>query len=448
MARFDYRQAREALYSLQRFGVKLGLTNVSALLERLGFPQDSFLSCHIAGTNGKGTCASVCDAVLRAHRVRTGLYTSPHLKSFTERIKCDGEPVPRDYVAGWVSDHLDYITEHRVTFFEAVTALAFDYFRCLGVQAAAVEAGLGGRFDATNVLSRMGLAVITSIGLDHTRYLGSTLANIAHEKAGIIKPGAPTILGDRKQRVIEVIASVAKDAGSPLLALDNEVSLKPVRRGAGEEESHECGLVFNYRSSGLRLERARVSLAGSHQMRNVGLGIRAAELILSKLGLSPEEGPTRSALENLRWPARFQRLKLETGMELILDVAHNPSAAGRLAHVFRRCYGPYARAVALVALAQDKDYASFLNHLLKIADVFIFPTVDFGRADIPRDGTEPRGMIDYVRSRSHGVKTVAPVGMKEALELAAGLSGGRLPVIVTGSFRTVGEVMQVLNIET
>ncbi|HUU26772.1 MAG TPA: folylpolyglutamate synthase/dihydrofolate synthase family protein [archaeon] len=438
MVRFSYSQAVQTLYSLKRFGVKLGLSNIRAFLDRLGNPQESFLSCHIAGTNGKGTCAAVCEAMLRAHGATSGLYTSPHLASMGERVKVCGQPVPEEFIASWVSRHYSYINGQRITFFEAVTALAFDYFHERGVEVAAVEVGLGGRLDATNVIDSK-LSVITSISLEHTKYLGASLQQIAREKAAIAKPGVPLLCGERRSRVLEVIASVCSQARSPLLLFDDAVR---IRRTGLEQE----GLIFSYRGPGLELDRARVALYGSHQLRNVGLGVWAAGFMLAGSGLKMDQSATRSALESLDWPGRFQRLRLEKGTELVLDVAHNPSAAARLVHVFRRLYGA-GKAVAVVALAGDKDFARFLGHLLKIADLFIFPVVDFSLGDRRVSGVSPRKLRKYLREISKGTEVLDAAGMKEALELAQKLSGGR-PVLVTGSFRTVGEAMRVLGIKT
>jgi len=433
----DYQQAVRQLYDLQRFGVKLGLEKIKSLLGCLGNPQDTFLSCHIAGTNGKGTVAAVCDALLRAHGVQSGLYTSPHLVSLRERIRVCGGLIPEEFVASWVGIHREYLLGQRVTFFEAVTALAFDYFRSQRIEAAAVEVGLGGRFDATNVVSSR-LGVITSIGLEHTRYLGKTLAAIAKEKAGIMKPGVPLLCGERRKKVLEVIGSAAGALGCPFLLLDEEVSLKELSFGPD-------GTCFNYRGPGLELVGARVRLFGVHQLRNVALGIRAAEFMLAELGVKPQGVLSTEALAEFHWPARFQIVPLEPNLELVLDVAHNPPAAAKLAGVYRRLYSS-RKALAVVALATDKDYRNFLRHLGKIADRFIFPLVDFGRTDSRCGCEDPRKLQLYVEENLPQAESYLAPQMQSALELAARLSAGR-PVLLTGSFHTVGEAMRIIGIE-
>ncbi|MFH1070708.1 MAG: bifunctional folylpolyglutamate synthase/dihydrofolate synthase, partial [Candidatus Glassbacteria bacterium] len=256
MPGLSYAEAVERLYGLQRFGVKLGLEKISSLLAEVGDPQDSFTSCHLAGTNGKGTAAAVVDTLLRAHRVSCGLYTSPHLVDLRERIVAGGRKVPESFVAGWVDRRYAWIEQRKVTFFEAVTALAFDWFRRAGVGAASIEVGLGGRFDATNVIVPA-VTVITSIGLEHTQHLGRTLSLIAGEKAGIAKPGVPLLCGERKKRAVAAIAAVCREKGAPLLLLDDEISCRGLKIDGR-------GTVFSYRSGRFSLSRARVPLYGLH----------------------------------------------------------------------------------------------------------------------------------------------------------------------------------------
>jgi dihydrofolate synthase/folylpolyglutamate synthase len=437
MPSLDYREAVHALYGLQCFGVKLGLEKISSFLAYLGNPHHTFPACHIAGTNGKGTCAAVLDAILAAHGIQSGLYTSPHLVSMRERIKTSGRTVPENYVAGWVSEHLDYIMRNRVTFFETITAMAFDYFGHKKVGAAAVEVGLGGRYDATNVVyPRVG--VITSIGLEHTRYLGETIASVAREKAGIAKPGLPLLCGEKKRAAVKVIGEATRCVGGSLHLLDEVVSVSQLK-------ILPTGTRFNYRGPGLRLRGVSVPLYGVHNLRNVALGLWAAELMLAELGLPLQEDAFCHALKKLVWPARFQRLKLENGPELVLDVAHNPPASAKLSRLFRRIY-PSQRALVVTALAGDKDHAKFILHLLKMADRFIFPHVDFGRAESGSGSRDPENLKGLVKRYSPQAAAHVSPDMKDALEQAFRLAAGS-PVVVTGSFHTVGEAMRILNIK-
>ncbi len=430
-------RAEQALYELQRFGMKLGLEHIRAVLAELGNPQETFLSAHIAGTNGKGTAAAACEAVLRAHGLVSGLYTSPHLLALEERIRVRGEPLPAEFFAAWMETHLTALAARRVTFFEAVTALGFDWFRAAGVQAAAVEVGLGGRFDATNVIVPA-VAAITSIGLEHRQYLGPTLAHIAAEKAGIAKPGVPLLVAERKRSALEAIAAAARAAGSPLLLFDEQVRLR------GRGATIAGGSRFDCRGPGFALEEVRAPLYGLHQQRNLALGLWAAVVLLERLGKPLEPALAREALERLNWPGRFQRVSAE-GFPggLILDVAHNPAAAGRLAHVFRLVFGGRP-ATAIVALAADKEAGRFLGALGRVAERFIFPVVDFGRADRPGGGVDPQKLLRLARTRAPHAGAQLAEGMGQALALAH--QAGDSPVLVTGSFRTVAAAMRELGL--
>ncbi|MBN2288381.1 MAG: hypothetical protein JXQ83_03545 [Candidatus Glassbacteria bacterium] len=433
----SYHQAVEALYGLQCFGVKLGLENIAILLERLGNPHERFVCCHIAGTNGKGTASAVCHAVLVSHGVSCGLFTSPHLLSIRERIRIGPEAVPCQFIADWVGEHLPFILGRRITFFETVTGMAFDYFHRSQVEAAAVEVGLGGRYDATNVI-RPAVAAITSVGMDHAKYLGAGLRAIAAEKAGIVKPSVPLICAERNRKVLPVIEEACRRVGSPLVLLEREVRLSRVRQ-------LQDGLVFDYRGPGLELQRAGVALFGMHQARNAALGLLAAEMMLEKLGVAADNGKTARALEALRMPGRFQRHLGPGSVELILDVGHNPPAARRLALVFRQVCGSGTRAVAVAGLGLYKRRAGFFHPLLSVADRFFLPLADFGRADTGRGQSDPESLARYLRE--HGARADACSSTAEALELACGLAGKRgSPVLVTGSFHIVGEAMRWLGI--
>ncbi len=434
----DYSQAVESLYSLQRFGVKLGLENIRVLLERLGNPHRQFACCHIAGTNGKGTASYVTQAVLAAHGLRCGLFTSPHLLSLRERVRVGSQNVPRSFVADWVGEHLPFIMSRRLTFFETVTALAFDYFRTLEIDTAVVEVGMGGRCDATNVI-RPAVAAITSIGMDHAAYLGNSLQAIAAEKAGIVKPGVPLLCAERNRKVLAVIQTACRRAGSPLVLLDQAVRL---RRLCHSPE----GLTLDYQGPALELKGAKVSLYGMHQARNLGLGLLAAQTMLEKSGIPADGRKTAGALKALRCPGRFQRCLTSGPVEIILDVAHNPPAARKLAGVFQRVCGQDRRATVVAGLGSQKRCVGFFRPLLAIADEFILPQVDFGRAETGRGQLDPKSIERYLRS--HGAAAGTSRSMTDALSVArdvAGRSGS--PVLVTGSFHTVGEAMRLLKLK-
>jgi dihydrofolate synthase / folylpolyglutamate synthase len=435
--RDTYEQAVEKLFGLQRFGVKLGLEKIVTLLDRLGNPHERFVSSHIAGTNGKGTAAAVCNAVIAAHDIPCGLFTSPHLISLRERVRIGHQAVPGQFIADWVGEHFPFILRHRVTFFEAVTAMAFDYFCRSKVAAAVVEVGLGGRYDATNVINPA-VAAITSIGMDHAKYLGASLKAIAAEKAGIAKPGVPLICAERNRKALPAIENTCRETGSPLILLEQAAGISRLRQSPQ-------GIVFNYRGRSFDLKEAGVALYGEHQARNTAVGLLCAEKILEKLGIPAVNEKASAALASVRMPGRFQRHKISESVELILDVAHNPPAARALADVYEKIYGKQRRAVVVAGLGLFKGGAGFLRPLLGVADDFFLPRVDFGRADTGTSQLDPERLGGYLRS--HGARATAVRSVAEALDLAIGLAGKRgSPVLVTGSFYLVGDIMRQLGL--
>lgn len=434
-ANMSYAEAVEWLYGLQRFGIKLGLEKITALLERLGNPQRSFSSLHVAGTNGKGTCSAAAHAVLTAHGVSSGLYTSPHLIDLRERALAGRSPLSEEFVARWVEREREYIVREKVTFFETVTALAFEYFSVRGMHAVVVEAGLGGRWDATNALVPE-LSVITSIGREHEAWLGRGLARIAAEKAGIVKPGVPLLTAETGKTALGVFSRYCREKGAELLPLSDQVRLSRIR-------TMDSGCRFEYRSADQELE-ADLPLFGAHQARNAALGIRAAEIVLGRLGVAVDPALTAGALRRAALPGRFQRVRLDSGREIVLDVAHNPPAASRLAEVWRRVFCS-RRATVITALAADKDSRRFLAALCKVAARFILPEIDFGRADNRSGAAGPANLAREIRELPGAPEAVRVADMREALQLA-----GRFPLeqpaLVTGSFRTVGEAMRELGL--
>jgi dihydrofolate synthase / folylpolyglutamate synthase len=432
----SFKQASDWLFGLQRFGVKLGLEKVSCLLEKLGDPHRSFVSCHIAGTNGKGTAAVSAESIIRAHGVRCGLYTSPHLVSVCERVRLDGIKVPEAFVDSWVQSHRSYVEEQRITFFEVLTALSFDWFSQAGARAAVVEVGMGGRFDATNVVSPA-VCLVTSIALEHTKYLGDTLAKIAAEKAGIAKKGVPLLCGENRGEALEAIRTETESAGARLCLFDSEVQWSTLA-------VNKFGSRFNYKSPELLLENALLPMVGDQAVRNCCLGIRAAELVLGSMGIKAEPETSADALKGLHWPGRFQRVSGPDGGELVLEVAHNPAAAVKLRENIELVY-PGHRAIFVMALAGDKDYEYFLESLLPVAAGFVFPVVDFGRADTGSGAVEPDILAAAVSELSAG-EMVSKVcsDMAAALQLVRDESG---PVVICGSFHTVGEAMRELGLE-
>ncbi|MEI6149251.1 MAG: folylpolyglutamate synthase/dihydrofolate synthase family protein [bacterium] len=351
--------ALERLYALRTFGIKPGLDVEIALLERLGNPQASFAAIHVAGTNGKGSVCAMLDAVLRTTGLTVGLYTSPHLVRFNERIRVNGVPISDVELAELfeaMEGHAEAVKRgaegREVTFFEFTTALAFEYFRRRQVQVAVVEVGMGGRLDATNVVWPV-ISVITRIGLEHTAYLGTTLAAIAGEKAGIIKPGRPVVCGATPDEAREVIRSTAQERNAPYVEAAETVTARRVSQDL-------TGQKVAITSGDTGYGTVRLSLLGKHQLENVVSVVAALETLG---GCSPLRVPPdliRRGLGEARWPGRLQVLS-ETP-PVVLDGAHNPDGARVLALALKDLFKK--RKVGLIwGMCEDKDALGFAKAL-------------------------------------------------------------------------------------
>lgn len=353
----DLQHSLERLYALRTFGIKPGLETTVALLERLGRPERSFVSIHVAGTNGKGSVCAMLDAVLRRTGLRVGLYTSPHLVRFNERIRVNGQEISDEALAALFDDMEPQAAAvaaagREPTFFEFTTALAFEHFRREKVQVAVVETGLGGRLDSTNVLTPL-ISVITRIGLEHTAYLGTTLAAIAGEKAGIIKPGRPVVCGATPDEVLEVLIKTAEARKSPVINVAESIVVKRVSQDVTGQKVSIAGNEVNYGPVVMKL-------LGKHQLENCATAVAALETLASCSPLAIPPDVIRVGLSEAVWPGRLEVLSHEP--PIILDGAHNPDGARTLAvalkELFRR------KKVGLVwGMCDDKDALGFAKAL-------------------------------------------------------------------------------------
>lgn len=413
------------LYGLQQHGIKLGLDSITALLASLGNPQDRYRAIHIGGTNGKGSAAAMAASVLQAAGYRVGLYTSPHLVDFRERIRINGDSISEDSVAR-LTEHLRHAMGKAAspTFFEFTTALAFQHFAESEVEIAVAEVGLGGRFDATNTLLPM-VSVITNVALDHQDYLGESLSAIAFEKAGIIKRGVPVVAGRLSQEVAEVIEQVAADRRAPLYRLARDF------RTAGDPLTgfHYEGLRWSYRD-------LSCPLAGLHQLDNVACALAALEAA-SEPGLPVSEQAIRAGLRATQWEGRLE--VVERHPTLLLDGAHNPAAAEVVAAYLaaHRLAYPVSRIILVIGMMRDKDRRGFLHLLMPLADELVLT-----QAQIPRAASaqELASLLD----EKAGVVRVA-AHPADALALARKLASSEDLICVTGSLLLVGEVKALLR---
>jgi len=369
---------RDRLLALETFGIKLGLDNIRVLMAALGHPDRAYPTVHVAGTNGKGSVSAMVERALRAAGCRTGLYTSPHLDRLEERMAIDGQPIDPgrfDVSASQVFSRVDAAcADGRLsvtpTFFEVTTAIAFDLFRAERVDVAVIEVGLGGRFDATNVITPVA-AAITSIALDHERHLGSTLAQIAGEKAGIAKPGVPLVMGALPAEAAAVVEQRAREVGAPLVTAEGAVTVVEIISGRAR--------VKPVSERWQALDVVDLSLLGRHQALNAATAVRLLE-VLDGVGLSIPSHALSLGLSAARWPARLEWLRLPAG-ELLVDAAHNPAGAEALASYLGDLGGGPLPIV--LAAMQDKDVEGMVRPLVPVASCFITTTVKTPRALLP-----------------------------------------------------------------
>lgn len=347
----------EDLYHRRGRGLVPGLDAVKALLDRMGDPQRTFPAIHVAGTNGKGSVCAMLDSVLRVAGLKTGLYTSPHLVRFSERIRVNGESIPDadldrllhevDTLAMDVRDKV-----RQPTFFEFTTAVALQYFAEQNVDLAIVETGMGGTWDATNVVHSL-VTVVTSVGLDHTLYLGESVEEIAVEKAGIAKRGIPLVCGVSEENVWRVIEEEAARAGASLLPVHEQVS---IRRSAMDWSGQRLHITSESES----YPPVDLPLLGRHQVQNCAVAVAALEAFADRTGIEISRETVAQGLSETSWPGRLQVVSEDP--VVVLDAAHNPQGA----KVLRKSVSELAvdRPVGLVAgFSGDKDAAGFLQEI-------------------------------------------------------------------------------------
>jgi dihydrofolate synthase/folylpolyglutamate synthase len=369
----------DRLFALERFGIKLGLDNIRAILAGLGNPERAWPSIHIAGTNGKGSVAAMVECALRAAGLRTGRYTSPHLDRVEERVAIHGVPVDRALFESVTADVFTVVDDLQSlsrrspgeggvmpTFFEVSTAVAFEIFRRQHVDVAIVEVGLGGRFDATNVLTPK-ITAITSIAFDHERHLGHTLSDIAFEKAGIAKPGVPLVIGRLPKEAAARVAQVAADVGANA-------------------------------TTDRRYPPLTLALPGRHQLENAAVAVA----ILERWSVVMSHVPTEAIVAGLtecEWPARLEWLRMPRGGKVLIDAAHNPAGAQALASYLEDTRSP--KLPIVFAAMKDKDAAGMISALAPVASMFVATSAPHSRA---RSAEE---MAAEIRKHAPGVAVIA-----------------------------------------
>jgi dihydrofolate synthase/folylpolyglutamate synthase len=413
-----YEEILAHIYGRGRFGMKPGLERVSEILARLGNPHLRLATVQIAGTNGKGSTGAFLSAIMAAAGYCTAFFSSPHLSNFSERFRIDGSEAAPEEVAA-VAGRVLAVAPPEATFFEIVTAIGFQFFADQGVDLAIMEAGMGGRWDATNVADGL-LAIITPISYDHCDYLGSTLGEIAAEKAGIIRPGRPVVVAPQAPETLAVIRNAAALANAPCRVWGEDFSCTTEGDGL-------CYRADDYCLSGL------VSgLSGRFQSSNLACAVTAARL-LGPAGFPVDEEALRAGVAAARWPGRMELFPGQP--RILLDGAHNPAGTTALADSLGDM--TYGRLLLVVGVMADKAWQEMLRPLLSLADrvIAVEPALERALAAETLAGF----------CRQEGAETVAGGSVGEGLELAVTMARGDDLVLVCGSLFTVGEARSILT---
>lgn len=423
------------LARLEGLGIRLGLENTGRLLAALGHPQLRYPTVLIAGSNGKGSTSALLASMASAAGYRTGLYTSPHLESVEERLRIDGRAVAPEVLSGLL-ERILAVSEGELgglpTYFEAMTVAAFLWFAESGIDLGVIEVGLGGRLDATN-LCDPALSLITSISLEHTEMLGDTLAAIAREKAGILRPGRPALVWVDEPEALGAIRAVADGLGTRLTSAPHRVIVESVE-ALGWEGQRVC------LATPLRRHDLRLALLGRHQVHNLGLAVLAAET-LEGMGFERlDAGAIAAGAESCRWPGRLEAVDLPDGRRAVLDAAHNPEGATVLANFLARMDASYDLLFGVLA---DKDAAAMLGSLAPRARRIVLTTPASPRAQAPEELPALLPSLPAGRERHVLVEPEPGRALDRALE---GGPGGPSPnLVICGSIYLIGELRRGLR---
>ena len=409
--------------------MKFGLRNVRALLRSMRNPERAFRTIHIAGSNGKGSTAAMIASVLSACGYRTGLYTSPHLVSFVERIRIDGVPISEQELSRGVRRIRRGVERTGATFFEAATAIAFDYFRNQRIDIGVIETGLGGRLDATNVLRPMA-SVITTISREHTQILGNLIGEIAYEKGGIIKAGIPCYTSVDSPTALNVLSKIAEARKARL------VSTRKWKMNV-MEESLEGSVVDVVRRGGSVLKDLRIGLAGRHQLTNALLALITVEDLTQRGTIQVDEASIRKGLRQVgkRSGLRSRLTLVRKRPDVIADVAHNPAAVSALVDSLLQL--GWSNIVGVFGVMKDKEYRRMIDALAPVlAGVIVVQ---------PSTGRSLPGEVAANEFRRRGIPVLFQGTVAEGIRRGIAMTGKRGRILITGSHFVVGEALASLE---
>ncbi|GIW47173.1 MAG: bifunctional folylpolyglutamate synthase/dihydrofolate synthase [Deltaproteobacteria bacterium] len=410
------------LDSLCLYRVKPGLSRILKILDAFGNPQHRVPSLIVGGTNGKGSVSATISSVLESQGYKTALYTSPHLLSVTERIKINGREIPVDTLSNLLLEIKEVALKlhEEPSFFEVLTAAAFLYFACEKADISVLEVGMGGRWDATNVVTPL-VSVITNVSMDHMEFLGNTIEEIASEKAGIIKPSVPVVTGAR-DKALRKIELVARDNLSPTVVLYRDFTYE----GKTPRD-------FTYLGPMWHLKGLSLNLQGLFQLENASVAISALECLSRFHGIKIEENNLRTALSTTRWEGRMEILR--ESPPLILDGAHNKAGAAALRDSLKHMF-PGKRFVFLIGMLSDKDHSGYIEELVEITDIVAVTNIPSKR------GTDAKTLASKFKNLTNRVEVIEDT--EEALCRVANLEA---PVCITGSLYLVAEAKKLLSKE-
>ncbi len=449
----SYDETIRYLYNLQKYGIKFGLGNITRLMSALHDPHAAFRSVHVAGTNGKGSTSAIIASCLQAAGFRTGLFTSPHLVSFTERIRIDGQEISETDVialAGEVRDIASGLEDFSPTFFEVVTAMAMLYFKRNRTDMAVIEVGMGGRLDATNIVMPE-VSVITGISYDHKEFLGPSLKDIAREKAGIIRKKIPVAVSGQEPEVLDVLENRATEQGARLFLYGRDFA-------SALRKSDVSGICFDYYcDSRLEIQDLVLPLPGEHQMQNASVAIKALELINDR-GLTPKTHGTahahhtsliahdsiREGLRNVRWPGRLEFI--HDTPPVVIDGAHNPGAAVVLARTLKKDFlKKYKKIIIILGIMDDKDIKGIMEPLLPVASEIILTAPAYSRSATPE---KLEGIARSLGFSNLRIRPTVKAAIDTAMQTAENSPlTGDYPslILISGSFYTIGEAKEAFG---
>jgi len=405
-----YAEAIQFLYGLQIFGAIFGLETPRKLAALAGDPQNRLRFIHVAGTNGKGSTCAMLESIYRAAGLRVGLFTSPHLVSFRERIQINRKLISENDVARLVSEIQESLKTFPAgahpTFFEVVTLLALKFFTEQKCDLVIWETGLGGRLDATNIVTPLA-SVITNIAFDHEQWLGNTLEKIAAEKAGIIKPGIPVVTSVKNPEALAAIEKIARKKNAPL----TKIQKSEVRSQKSE------------------------ALLGEHQKINAALAAATVRVLQKEISVTEKQ--IEIGLQNINWPGRLQLVENPAGQKFLLDGAHNVAGAKALHKALEKNF-PAKKRTLILGILQDKNWREICETLSPLAEKIFFVPVVSQRTACPNE------LAEVCRAKNPGAEVFAEASLAEAMKK----TGDEKFVVITGSLYLIGEALELLGVLT